>query len=410
MNPLNCKPPVLCEEVLLMVLQHLDARDLARCEAVCRHWREVILSGRPWRKWLNNKRTTLPELRQLWQEGKLGKQNIPLEDYKYICQFVLQYLKEQNNNWHTGRCVRRILQRADYRICDLSKSDYGIVVECDNHEIKFLDTTTMQVTTTVHLEGYLAKVEKNVAIFRSQEGIKFIDCNDGHVINELLLTDDLIMNKYCFNGKIMVAYSLRNNCVKVWRVKSYSDISFVKDSSFNCLLSLAMDDQYILIQDSGMIYFMCTKTFQIERTLAPETKNFAYEGGLLFIIADYRRIRIWDVASETYFNDLYIPSECYMRMSLIGFSNNIVTANSKYLVVNCASREESKWLGSTLCVYDLEAVKNRSSPSNLPHSQIQIRSDSNSVLIDGTQIVSLGINRQGKRQEITILDFNPVLM
>ena len=120
-----------------MVLQHLDARDLARCEAVCRHWREVILSGRPWRKWLNNKRTTLPELRQLWQEGKLGKQNIPLEDYKYICQFVLQYLKELNNNWHTGRCVRRILQRADYRICDLSKSDYGIVVECDT-QVKIL--------------------------------------------------------------------------------------------------------------------------------------------------------------------------------------------------------------------------------------------------------------------------------
>jgi hypothetical protein len=150
----------------------------------------------------------------------------------------------------------------------------------------------MQVMKTVHLEGYLVKVEKNVAIFRSNEGIKFIDCNGGHVINELLLTDDLIMNENCFNGKILVAVSPRNKYVRVWRVKSYSDISFVKDFSFDCLLSLTMDDQYILITDSGMINFICTKTFQIERTLAPETKNFAYEGGLLFIIADDQRIRI----------------------------------------------------------------------------------------------------------------------
>ena len=67
----------------------------------------------------------------------------------------------------------------------------------------FDDAVAEQIETEYRAE-YLAKVEKNVAIFRSQEGIKFIDCNDGHVINELLLTDDLIMNKYCFNGKIMI--------------------------------------------------------------------------------------------------------------------------------------------------------------------------------------------------------------
>jgi hypothetical protein len=46
---------VLGDDVLQMIFQQLDGKDLVKCEVVCRQWRDVLLSGTPWRRLFHRK-------------------------------------------------------------------------------------------------------------------------------------------------------------------------------------------------------------------------------------------------------------------------------------------------------------------------------------------------------------------
>jgi F-box-like len=404
---------ILYEDVLLLIFEHLNDKDLIQCEAVCRQWRQVLLTGPPWKKWLNKQRNTSPAVRQFWQKCRPDEQNLKFEDWRAIYRNMLFYLKELDKNWRTGRCITRIIPLDDYCL-DLQISNNWIAWMCfddflNNLEMKCLDRTTMHVNTfPIDLKGYLGKVENNVVIFQCREGLKFVDCNDGHVINEVPVTGDPIIGQCCFNGKLLVAPFVESNLVRVWRVEGYSKITFVKDLLFGSFLSMTMDDRYLLIRDGGNIHFICTKTLKVERTFAVESNEVAYEGGLLFIIAENWRVRIWDVASETYLRDLPIPGGYWMLMTATrSFSNSTVCANSKYVVVNCWNLEGSKHQESKLFVYDLEAIRN-DNIEIVPLYHIPSTSKVYSVFMDETHITHLRLNSEKNGLEVADIDFNPL--
>ena len=109
MSAHDCSPTLrACENVLLMIFQHLDGQDLLHCEAVCRQWRQVMLAGKLWRRWLNQ-RTKWPELRPFWQKVELDESN-PLPDYRAVCRVILRpLLRYQLDYWRHGKYEQSFL-------------------------------------------------------------------------------------------------------------------------------------------------------------------------------------------------------------------------------------------------------------------------------------------------------------
>ena len=120
-----CSGPIrwLVEDVLLQIFQHLDGRDLLCCEAVCHQWRQVMLNGTPWRRWLNQ-RSALPEVRPFWQRARLDES---FQDHIAICRYIL--LLQLNYNWRRGR----------YEECSLTLKDVDDVIISVNHVYCYKD-------------------------------------------------------------------------------------------------------------------------------------------------------------------------------------------------------------------------------------------------------------------------------
>ena len=103
MSALDCNPTLWsCEDVLLLIFQHLDGKDLVHCEAVCRQWRQVMLTGTPWIRWLKQ-RSASRELRPFWHRMGLDETNLQFQDYRAICRDIVRYLNQQDNTWRHGK-------------------------------------------------------------------------------------------------------------------------------------------------------------------------------------------------------------------------------------------------------------------------------------------------------------------
>jgi len=115
--------------------------------------------------------------------------------------------------------------------------------------------------------------------------------------------------------------------------------------------------------------------------LVVEWEHIAYEGGLLFILAE-KLVKIWNVASGRYMHDLHIPP----GYAPYGEPAARIKANSKFLVVLfedyfCCQR-------LLLCIYDLEALKTGNCPADrlLIHT-MRVPYPVQGVSLDETHIV-----------------------
>jgi F-box-like len=400
MSALDCSPTRwLVEDVLLQIFQYLDGKDLLRCEAVCRQWRQVMLAGTPWRRWLNQ-RSPSPELRPFWQRAR---QNDSFQDYRAICRYILLL----DYNWRRGKYetssltlnnVGEVITSGDYIYCFIN--------EGNSHPMIILDKT-FQVRTIGRMafEGELLHCYKNMAIYVHLKKIKFVDCSVGHVISELPVEGYSSVMNCRFNGELLTVRfdGLVDNWLRVWRVENdYSTITLIKEINIICDRLLEMDDKYIVVRGrfDTDVYFICIKTLEVERTLYVGLEEIAYEQGLLFILGK-KVIQIWDAASRTYLNDLDIHWD-YAPYSDSGAR---IKANSKFLVVVF----EGSW--NLLCVYDLEALKKGSTKRLLLH-KIDVPYSVHALSVDETHIVyceyEMTSQRRFTRNEITALDFRPV--
>ena len=94
------------EDVLLLIFDHLDGQDLFRCETVCSQWRNIFLSGIPWRRLFHRKIVTSPQFRVVWWNLRMDETQLETVHYRGLCKAIIQEVKEIDINWRTGNCVK----------------------------------------------------------------------------------------------------------------------------------------------------------------------------------------------------------------------------------------------------------------------------------------------------------------
>jgi hypothetical protein len=97
----------LNEVILSEVSGHLDYEELVQCEAACRRWRGILLSGPIWKQWFQKQVALSPSWREIWKKMTIDENALEAADYRAICRETHLKVKELNNNWCTGQFVTR---------------------------------------------------------------------------------------------------------------------------------------------------------------------------------------------------------------------------------------------------------------------------------------------------------------
>jgi F-box-like len=92
----------LHEDVLLVIFDQLDDQDLLRCETVCRQWRNILLSGRPWRTLFHRKIVSSEKWRKVWRDFGVNEENLQSLHYRGICRVIIREMNKIDNNWRNG--------------------------------------------------------------------------------------------------------------------------------------------------------------------------------------------------------------------------------------------------------------------------------------------------------------------
>jgi F-box-like len=388
MSAHDCSPTLrACEDVLLMIFQHLDGQDLLRCEAVCRQWRQVMLTGTPWRRWLIQ-RSRCPELRPFWQKMKLDMSKLRLQDYRAICRDIVPPLLHYHldYNWRHGKYEPSSLT---FNVIDdvLTNGSYVYRSTGESRQVITLDKRwRVRAINRIEIQGNLLQFYQNIAVIVRDKRIQLVDCNDRHVISELSVECYSSIINCRFNGQLLAVRFDGDNLLRVWRVADdYKTITLISKPKIICEHLLEMDDKYIVASETFVpgrgIRFICTKTLEIEHTFFVGWEEIAYERGLLFIFAK-QVIQTWNVAAGRSLQDLHIPH----GYATYGEPAARIKANSKFLVVLFEDYFCCQHL--LLCVYDLEALKtgNCSADRLLIHT-MRVPYPVHVVSVDETHIV-----------------------
>ena len=124
MSLLSRIPEDQMEKVLLVIFDNLDDQDLLRCETVCRQWREVLLSGKPWRRLFDRKIVSSPPWGQLWRNFVPDKNKLQTAHHRSLCRAIIHELKQIDRNWRTGN-YKKSSGKVD------SLSNVRVVIGCD---------------------------------------------------------------------------------------------------------------------------------------------------------------------------------------------------------------------------------------------------------------------------------------
>jgi F-box-like len=92
----------LPDDVLLVIFDQLDDQDFLRCELVCRQWRHVLLSGRPWKTLFRRKIVSSLPWRHVLQNFEVRVDELETVRYRGLCRAIMQQLSETYRNWCTG--------------------------------------------------------------------------------------------------------------------------------------------------------------------------------------------------------------------------------------------------------------------------------------------------------------------
>ena len=88
--------------VLLVIFDQLDYQDLLRCEAVCRQWRNVLLSGTPWRRLFHRKIISSEQWRDIVRILGVDVKKLEILHYRSLCRAIHREEKQIDRNWRTG--------------------------------------------------------------------------------------------------------------------------------------------------------------------------------------------------------------------------------------------------------------------------------------------------------------------
>ena len=408
-------------DVLESIFQQLDGKDLLNCEAVCRQWRDILLSGTPWRRLFHRQIGCSLLWRYVQKKLESNQLTLRTEQYPSVCKDILQV----DRNWRTGNFSKLIYPLVypaityEFTIID----DYVAWInfrgfkngECLS-DCMFLDLETMEINK-FPLPSNFAYLNEMVVFWRDRHRIlEVLDPNNRWVINVFdEEANDSIFLEYLFGSKLLVAYTYNVNSgmerIRIWKMGNPPNLIHDRTFKKRNLTMVKVDERFIVatkcfyqVHKFRSLYFISTGTLEEHRSLSfmPHCK-YAYDRGLLFQFRVDGVIRIMDVASGTFFNDVRMsfwkkPYPIMLRQR-IGVNSNFLVIGWKYL-----NKKMMKML-SYLSVYDLEAIKNtNSNPDYYLLYTLEVEFDIESFLMDERRMICYGKNNQYKRNVI-VIDF-----
>jgi hypothetical protein len=241
---------------------------------------------------------------------------------------------------------------------------------------------------------------KWIANVRSEENFDFRQISIG---SELLV---------CYS-----AYAGNRDRIKIWKVH-FPDFSMgnpstsLHDRSFEDrqLRILKVDEQFIVGETENLellaltLHFISSETLEGIRSLSVKSYRCPYDRGLLFQYRGNGIIRMMDVASGTFFNNVLLPFRKEDK-KFVELISTWASTNSDLVVIGWKYSKRITSMLSHLSVYDLEAVKKRNSdPNSHLLYTLQFQIDIENFVMDETRIAFTGKDAKNK-QSVTVLNF-----
>ena len=224
--------------------------------------------------------------------------------------------------------------------------------------------------------------------------------------------------KCFFGSRLLVEYTQYNNGterMRMWKMGYPPTLSNDRTFEDRNLQILEVDEQFIVAMaynrwstnypdKAYTFYFFSAETLDEFTSLSVHNLEWKYDRGLFFQFCRNGIIRVLDVASGKYYNDVHLP----FPSSLLIY--NWTCSNSNVVVIGWKYRNKEMLL-TCLSVYDLEALKKRNSDpcSHLLYT-LQFKFDIHSFVMDETRIALIGIHYKSKlgtdwKQSMMVLNF-----
>ena len=412
------------EDVLHMIFQHLEGKDLLNCETVCRQWRAILHRGTPWKRFFYGKTESFPLWRRVQKKLESDLATLRTNQYRGVCKEILQ----AERNWHTGNFTTSayLVNRGDFFTLTIGDDcvawDYWPRRHDTFDGCAFLDMESMKITEIPVFDcwpkivnGML--VRNNYKAARSTVDIWNPKMNwtinaeeDGFYVGQIFSGSGLIL---CVSGA-----SCWRKRLQVWKMGNPPTLLRSRIFEDFKWTIFQMDQQFIVAsqfygEKCVTLCFVSTETLEVVTSLSAmyckcrvakgvtffERKliySCPYDRGLLFQYRDNGIVRILDVASGTYVNDVRIPFRSQVD-KYIKLLDTWACANSKVLVIGW--KYSKNWMSrvSHLSVYDLEAVKKRNSdPRTHLLYTLQFQFDIHSFVMNECEIAFCGEEKSSK--------------
>jgi F-box-like len=283
-NPAN----KLDENVLLVIFGYLDDQDLLRCETVCHPWRNILLSGRPWRTLFHRKIVSSPQWRHVWWELGVDERKLETVHYRELCKAIMKEVNEIDNNWRK-RNFELIEDKGGYvystpsKIRDDRLADFNY---CDwvwdggkKDKLKFHNRTSMSLRCIVIPDESFAVTNTDIVAVWDKKNLKILD-TDGQLISELQELDEgerisWKLASCCLSHDRMAVLSQNDGQEKLslWNVRDPFKVTRLNSQYFNLDLHFGsdylmnMDDQFIAVttfhNNTTSIHLFSMKTLNL---------------------------------------------------------------------------------------------------------------------------------------------------
>ena len=415
-----------------MIFQQLEGEDLLNCEAVCRQWREILLAGTPWRSLFHRNKDRSPLWRKAQKSLEKNQRKLRTDEYRDVCKEIMA-----NQNWHTGNCTKLTYASDVHSATFISISDDYVAwnffrLGKDGYCRKgcfFLDTGSMEIEEipvfchckpwTICYHMHEMYVNEMLLFWRVGDSVEklveIVNPNNRWVVDVLEGFNDgeteEVEVKFAFGSQFLVTYiypiCARNwERIRIWKMGNPPVLLKELACNFRNLEIMKVDEQFIVARTqftrSPTLYFISTETLKEKRSRILINKDYIYDRALLFQYCDNGIVRILDVASGAYFNDVRLPFqgkyEPFMKLL-----QKWASSNSKCIVIGRKYSGKFRTF-SHLSVYDLESVKKPNSACLLLYT-LQFKSNIDSFVMNESEIAFNGSDTCGNQKCVTVLKF-----
>jgi F-box-like len=185
-------PGILGDDVLLMIFEFLDVKNLCICEAVCSQWRTVLKSETPWRRLLGRQIAVSDLWRHAWLSMGLEDKKLTEVQCRTVCRTIGHYMRKMDDYWRAGNVEMTTYALGNHYLIERLKMGRKyiscVTTSSGRTFIRYFDKTTMQpIQSYENLNAIHAKflVSEDIFLMKvpaSSSTIQFYERETGQFI------------------------------------------------------------------------------------------------------------------------------------------------------------------------------------------------------------------------------------